>query len=1054
MKLIKYFALTILLHCSISCIAQQQINWNWYFGHGAALNFSSGSPVAVAGSAISTTEGCASISDPSGNLLFYTDGINVWNRLNVPMPNGNGLYGNPSSTESGIIVPKPGSSNLYYVFTSDCAGGHGINYYEVDMNLNSGNGDVISNVATPLLANATEKLTAIRNCNSNDFWVIAHQGNTDSFYVWPVTSSGVGNPVVSAAGSVYTGTLGYLKASPDGRKLAAALFEVNFVDLLDFSAQTGIVSNTNAILLPVPNEYAYGLSFSPNSQVLYEVGDAGAPQLIQFDLSSNNQSTIISSVYNVATLTSSGGAIQVGPDGKMYVCNYASSYLDVINNPDVLGSGCNFVFNAVPLIGGCQIGLPNTIDALTAPFPATSENVAIVSCTDSLILSPTGPGTSYLWSTGATTETITVHTANTYWVHVIGATSCNQTINIADTFQVTFAQHPIVNLGPNHSVCGNGPDTLRAGNPGDTYHWSTGATTDSIYVNTTGTYHVSVSNGGCTTVDSVTVTFVNAPTVNLGPDTTICSNASITLNAGNTGFNFLWNNGATTQTITVNSAGIYSVYVSQSVCHGADTIHVYLANPPIVNIGPDSTICSNQSVTLNAGNTGSTFSWSTGATTQSIVANTSGIYWVHVSNLACSNNDSATITVIQMPIVNLGFDTTLCIGESITLNAGNTGYIYHWNTGATTQTLNVSTSGNYSVIVNQNLCVAKDTIVISFIPLPVVNLGNDTMVCSPNPVTLHAQNTGNRYLWSTGQTSQNISANTPGIYWVIVDNGSCTSADSITISVVNPPVLSPNFFADTTNGCNPLTINFTNNSNGATSYLWRYGDNTTTGSTFNVSHTYTDTGVFTVTLVLINDTSTVCGKYYDSLVIPYYIAIANPIHVTSDFLASPLSGCAPMTVNLTNKSLNAANYIWHFGNGTSITDTGNVQTIYHHEGKYTITLIASNYNTRCYNPPDSISIEVTVDSCNLYIPNVFSPNNDGLNDFYQLVAEGYSNYHLIIFDRWGLKVFESNNKDLYWNGMINNSGSKAPDGTYFYIFTAIDPDKKPFSNNGYLTLMR
>jgi len=101
-----------------------------------------------------------------------------------------------------------------------------------------------------------------------------------------------------------------------------------------------------------------------------------------------------------------------------------------------------------------------------------------------------------------------------------------------------------------------------------------------------------------------------------------------------------------------------------------------------------------------------------------------------------------------------------------------------------------------------------------------------------------------------------------------------------------------------------------------------------------------------------------------------------------------------------------------------------------------------------------MNILITVDSCNLYLPNVFSPNNDGKNEFYHLIAEGYSNYHLIIFNRWGLKVFESFDKDILWNGKVNNTGGDAPDGTYYYIFTAIDFNKNPFTDKGFITLIR
>ena len=142
-------------------------NWNWYFGNHAALNFSSGSPVAVAGSAMDAEEGSASISDSNGNLLFYTNGISVWNRNNIQMPNGSGLLGDNSSTQSALIIPHPDSTNIYYIFTSAIGGNpNGYNYSEVDMTLDSARGDItVKNIH--LFDSSSEKLTAIKNCNNN-----------------------------------------------------------------------------------------------------------------------------------------------------------------------------------------------------------------------------------------------------------------------------------------------------------------------------------------------------------------------------------------------------------------------------------------------------------------------------------------------------------------------------------------------------------------------------------------------------------------------------------------------------------------------------------------------------------------------------------------------------------------------------------------------------------------------------------------------------------------------------------------------------------------------
>ncbi len=1056
----------------INADAQQQ-DWNWYFGNNAALNFSSGNPTSVSGSALATQEGSASISDAIGNLLFYTDGSSVWDRNNNYMPSAIGtLLGDGSSTQSGVIVQKPGSSTLYYIFTADQGGyggpNQGINYSIVDMTLNAGNGDV-STLNSPILVPSVEKITAVRHCNGVDVWIIIHGWLDNNFYAYLLTSTGLSaTPVTSAVGSVYVNTsgfynetIGYMKVSPNGRKVGCAVYyEMNIAEVFDFDNSSGVLSNAITINLGPPQNTSdgpYGLAFSPNSQVMYVGYYNNVPNSIiyQYDISSNVQSTVIASQYPIPVTDATLGALQLAVNGKIYVSEYGLTHLNAINNPDVLGIGCNYTQNAVALTTGtCSYGLPNFVDAFTSPPPATSEHINIVSCNDTLTLSPTGTGTSYLWSNGATTATLFVNdTPGVYWVHVIGATACTQVVNIADTFNVTFAMPPVVNLGPDHSLCSPATDTLRAGNPGDTYLWSTGATTQNIHINTTGTYWVQVNNGGCTGSDTVTVTFVTNPTVNLGPDTTICSNATLTLDAGNTGFNFLWNTGATTETITVNTAGTYSVFVSQNLCHARDTIIISIANPPIVNIGPDTTICSNQTITLNAGNTGSTFIWSTGATIQTITPTATGVYWVRVNHGGCAASDTASVTVIQMPVVNLGLDDTICIGNTITLDANNAGYNFLWSTGATTETIDVTSAGTYSVFVNMGLCFRRDTINITTIFPPTVNIGHDTVVCSPHPVILNAGNAGNTYLWSTGQATQGITVTNPGIYWVIVNNGSCTRADSMIISVVTPPVLATLFHADTTQGCNPLTITLTNGSSGGTSYLWRFGDGQTS-ALFNPNHQFTVAGSYTITLIVMNDTSTVCGDYIDSLVINQYIAVADPVVVTSGFTGSPIKGCSPLTVDFLNTSVNGTAYYWSFGNTFASTDANPANIVYTAAGTYKITLIASSPNAHCYNPPDTMSIEIVADSCQLYIPNVFSPNGDGKNEFFHVIGEGYANYHLLIFNRWGEKLFESDSKLDLWNGQVNNTGRLAPDGTYYYIFTAIDPDNKPFADHGFLTLIR
>lgn len=283
------------------------------------------------------------------------------------------------------------------------------------------------------------------------------------------------------------------------------------------------------------------------------------------------------------------------------------------------------------------------------------------------------------------------------------------------------------------------------------------------------------------------------PIVNLGNDTSFCAGATLTLNAQNTGVTYLWNTGATTQTIPVTSSGTYSVTVTNTAGIAKDTIVVTVNTAPIVNLGNDTTICAGNTVVLNAQNPGAAYLWSNAAISQAINVTTSGTYYVAVTNAnQCKGRDTIQVTVNPSAPVNLGNDTTICPGGSLTLNAQNTGSTYLWNNGSTGQTLNVTAAGNYYVTVtHSNLCKRADTIQVTMGTIPVVNLGNDTAFCTGNTLALNAQNPGATYLWSNAATSQTISVSIENSYYVTVTNASlCKASDTIHITVHPLPVVS------------------------------------------------------------------------------------------------------------------------------------------------------------------------------------------------------------------------------------------------------------------------
>ncbi len=334
---------------------------HWFFGQNAGLDFNSGDPVFDTKGSLSTPEGCATISDTNGKLLFYTDGTSVWNRKHVIMPNGKDLQGNASSSQSAIIVPKPGDKNIYFIFTVDWGGGtNGLNYYTVNMKLNGGFGDIISFKGLPkrtkLLASPTsEKITAIQVFNDISFWVISLQEGR--FLVYKIDKNGVNNtPVKGNDGfSISIDQRGYLKTSPDGKKLVSANM-ASGTFIYDFSDTTGLISNERQ--LNVEKWWGYGVEFSPLSKKLYistgNFNENGVPQeenLYQFnlDISTPTSENINATRIKLHNYLNVRAALQLGSDGKIYRAVDGKSFLGVINEPEKNGLEANYVHNGVNL---------------------------------------------------------------------------------------------------------------------------------------------------------------------------------------------------------------------------------------------------------------------------------------------------------------------------------------------------------------------------------------------------------------------------------------------------------------------------------------------------------------------------------------------------------------------------------------------------------------------------------------------------------------------------------------------------------------------------------
>lgn len=380
----KIFKLLLIL--SLHCYSQKQGNI-WYFGNNAGLDFNNGNPTALLNGQLSFpgtqnyNEGTSVISDSSGAVLFYSDGMTVWNKNHLIMQNGTGLLGNFSSTQSSIIVPQPGQPNrYYYIFTvgSMLTGNasDGFRYSKVDLCLDGGLGGVMpTQKNTKLLDTITEKIAVTRHANGTDYWIMTHKFNSDKFFAMRLTANGVVDTVVTSIGSIHASTFntwvqGQMKFSPNGQKLAVGgAGGLKLLELFDFNKSTGVVSNFMA-LSRIDNGDVYGVEFSPDNSKLYTQSSSYSPfglDFCQYDISSGNIVNINASMnslyHNPSPSSSMLIGLQLATNGKIYmVSNGNYGMLSVINNPNVYGAGCNYQAQAVSLGGKSgSLSLPSFI---------------------------------------------------------------------------------------------------------------------------------------------------------------------------------------------------------------------------------------------------------------------------------------------------------------------------------------------------------------------------------------------------------------------------------------------------------------------------------------------------------------------------------------------------------------------------------------------------------------------------------------------------------------------------------------------------------------------
>lgn len=509
---------------SVSVFAQKQANV-WYFGSNAGISFNSNSPFALTNGALVSYEGCASICAPSGQLLFYTDGQKVWSANHQVMPNGQGLAGHVSATQSSIIIPRPGHKDRYYIFTLDREGlTNGLKYSEVNMSLNLGFGDVTGTKNVSMITPLTEKLTATRHSNGIDYWVLVHgtiegsnTANAANFYAFKVTENGPSTtPVTTTLGNAHLGasgkgTIGYMKFSPNGKKVALAV-GVNssnkFVELFDFDAENGTLSNP--LTIDGYDIAPYGIEFSPDSKRLYVTS---GKSLFQYTIPDVKNSGVLRFSQKEFTSDENIWAIQLGPDKKLYFCKQNTT-IGTINFPNNEASTAGFTDNSFSLNGRWAVqGFPNFVTNYFAENYIVAENLCenqptqfgfLINGMDS-IQWDFGDNPSYQGNRAkGLTPTYTYRAAGVYTVAATIYYNGN-----AETFshQIVINRPPQFTLGNDTVLCKSQYLSVKLNIPGASYLWNNGSKAGNRIITTPGMHFVDVTSMGCITRDSVRVTY-------------------------------------------------------------------------------------------------------------------------------------------------------------------------------------------------------------------------------------------------------------------------------------------------------------------------------------------------------------------------------------------------------------------------------------------------------------------------------------------------------------------------------------------------------------------
>lgn len=1019
------FSILLLIHFNSS---SQNSDNNWFFGGifssqatlGAQINFNNitgGYPSSNTNSAMSYTEGSAFISDNNGNLLFYTNGLKVWNSTNTVMPNGTGLSGTSNSTIfPALIVPNPANANQYYIFANDghpTGNGTGLFHSMVDMTLDNCKGDVLqAGKKTPLVTNTSEFLQGAYHANNTDYWAVTIDesnatGQPLKIYAYHISAAGVSAPVISNLSAIINNTydVSWFKISPDGQKAIIMVSGMNDRKhlLFNFNNTTGQFTFVNSFATYNANNGtgndSRGGGFSPNSQYYYcyKYPTPFAPpyniSLVQYNVNAitTAPTTVLAHIGNV-------GDFRNGPDNKMYLITDDHTTLSVINSPNSAGTACNVVVGAVNLNGRkSSVSLPNTH---LKPF----------------IFPPA---------------------------------------NLVPTVQITASPSNQICLGENvlfTAIPTNGGATpifqwqingINVGTNSNTFNSSTLQNNDVVSV-------IMTSSSPCVTntpvvSNAITISILQgnstpSVTITSNPTTPICFGTNVTFtatptNGGNTPI-YQWQ-------INGNNVGANSSTFSSSSLNNNDQISVILTS----NQGClTTTNAVSNTITIQVNP-------ATIPTIQISSNQTGGCLGSLVEfNVTATNTGLNPVYSWMVNGVNVANGT---IYNSTNLNTGDVVTCNLLSNEVCASPLNVTSN---QIMMNFSTLSTPTIQLNSILPQPfcqgMTAVFNATITNGgTNPIITWYLN--GTIVQTNGFTFQSITLQNGDILTAtLVSNADCltnpnANSNILAMSIIPVSTVSATIASNLSSICENQTVSFTSNTNstGQLAYSWLING---IPSGINTPNFSSDDLVNGDIISLEISTSENC--------ITNPIQISNEIPITvhplpiANFTFSPENPSDLNTfVQFSNLSENATVSNWNIEGISS--NEWNPSHVFNTNSNFNVSLTVSNQFCN-----DSIQIMIPFSTMNAYyIPNSFTPDGDQYNQVFKPIFNetfDENDYSMLIFNRWGQLVFETTKINEGWNGLFNDSKS-SQEGTYTYKIKCLTKNtSEHFEIIGHVNLLK